>query len=160
MRILVTGGSGFIGTNWVRKRLNEYPDDDILNIDKLTYASNKEDIVSDKYKHLKIDICSDEIVEIINDFNPDAVIHFAAESHVDNSIKNPGEFINTNILGTFNLLKICLSLATDKTDFRFLHVSTDEVYGSLGDEGEFTEETAYDPRSSYLWFPSYDNKLF
>ena len=94
MRILVTGGSGFIGTNWVRKRLNEYPDDDILNIDKLTYASNKEDIVSDKYKHLKIDICSDEIVEIINDFNPDAVIHFAAESHVDNSIKNPGEFIN------------------------------------------------------------------
>ena len=101
MKILVTGGSGFIGKNYILKRLNEYPNDIILNVDKLTYASNEEDIINDRYEHKKIDICSDEIQYIINDFNPDAVVHFAAESHVDNSIENPSEFINTNIVGTF-----------------------------------------------------------
>ena len=149
MRIIVTGGSGFIGKNYILKRLNEYPDDTILNIDKLTYASNEEDIINKNYKHLKMDICSPEINKVISDFNPDYVVHFAAESHVDNSIENPDSFIDTNILGTFNLLKSCQILTGDNKNFRFLHVSTDEVYGSLGDEGEFTEETAYDPRSPY-----------
>ena len=149
MKILVTGGSGFIGKNYILKRLDEYPDDVVLNIDKLTYASNEEDIVNERYKHLQVDICSEVISDIVNDFNPDIVVHFAAESHVDNSIENPDSFINSNILGTFNLLKSCRTLAMKKTDFRFLHVSTDEVYGSLGDDGEFTEETAYDPRSPY-----------
>ena len=149
MRIIVTGGSGFIGKNYIIKRLNEYEDDVILNIDNLTYASNDESIESDRYKHLTVDICSDIMLDIINDFNPDAVIHFAAESHVDNSIENPDNFINTNILGTFNLLVSCRTASEKNPNFRFLHVSTDEVYGSLGETGKFTEETAYDPRSPY-----------
>ena len=85
MKILVTGGSGFIGKNYILKRLDEYPDDVVLNIDKLTYASNEEDIVNERYKHLQVDICSEVISDIVNDFNPDIVVHFAAESHVDNS---------------------------------------------------------------------------
>jgi len=150
MNILVTGGSGFIGTNWIRKRLKEYPEDTICNIDKLTYASNKEDIVNDRYEHKKIDICNEkDLGLIIYTFNPDAIVHFAAESHVDNSIDNPNKFINTNILGTFYLLKRSLEFLKNKPNFRFIHVSTDEVYGSLGKEGRFTEETRYDPRSPY-----------
>ena len=167
MRILVTGGSGFIGTNWIRKRLKEYPDDIITNIDKLTYAANidteyggRRDLLdkeyfkwgedSHRYHHWKWDICDEEkISKIFENWKPDAVVHFAAESHVDNSIENPSEFINTNIVGTFNLLKNARILATENKDFRFLHVSTDEVYGSLGSEGKFTEETPYDPRSPY-----------
>ena len=170
MKILVTGGSGFIGTNWIRKRLKEYPDDIIINIDKLTYASNigseskkyggerdrlDEEYfgwgeISHRYHHFRHDICDeDKISNVINTMEPEAIVHFAAESHVDNSIENPSEFINTNIVGTFNLLKIARTLATENKDFRFLHVSTDEVYGSLGSEGKFTEETPYDPRSPY-----------
>ena len=171
MRILVTGGSGFIGTNWIRKRLKEYPNDTIVNIDKLTYASNlapkakeyggKRDRLDEeyftwynegghRYHHFGYDICDEnKISKVIDTMKPEAIVHFAAESHVDNSIENPSEFINTNIVGTFNLLKIARTLATENKDFRFLHVSTDEVYGSLGSEGKFTEETPYDPRSPY-----------
>ena len=149
MNILVTGGSGFIGTNWIRKRLKEFPGDIILNIDKMTYASNVNDIKNDRYKHKCFDICSKDIPNILLEFNPEGVVHFAAESHVDNSIENPSEFINTNILGTFNLLKSCQNLMDTNPNFRFLHVSTDEVYGSLGKDGEFVEETPYDPRSPY-----------
>ena len=149
MNIIVTGGSGFIGTNWVIKRLEDYPEDRILNLDKLTYAANEVDIQDDRYTHQQVDICSSEIPNIIEKFNPDAVIHFAAESHVDNSIENPSDFINTNIIGTFNLLKSCQFLINTNPLFKFLHVSTDEVYGSLGSEGQFIEETPYDPRSPY-----------
>ena len=171
MMILVTGGSGFIGTNWCRKRLKEYPNDTIVNIDKLTYAANVGPLAeeyggrrdrldeeyfrwdeekSHRYNHFHLDICDDDkLSKMIDTMKPDAVVHFAAESHVDNSIENPNEFINTNIVGTFNLLKSCQILATKNPNFRFLHVSTDEVYGSLGLEGKFTEETPYDPRSPY-----------
>jgi dTDP-glucose 4,6-dehydratase len=150
MKILVTGGSGFIGKNFILKRLNEYNDDIILNIDKLTYASNKEDILDSRYRHEKIDICDEKSISgIIKDFKPNCIVHFAAESHVDNSIENPSEFINTNIVGTFNLLKNSFEYFKSNDQFRFLHVSTDEVYGSLGKEGKFTEDTPYDPRSPY-----------
>ncbi len=169
MQILVTGGSGFIGSNWIRKRFKEYPNDTIVNIDKLTYASNigplsetyggerdllEEEIsMSDRmgrYHHFRHDICDEDgISKIINTMNPDVVVHFAAESHVDNSIENPSEFIDTNIIGTFNLLKLTLPLLKENPNFKFLHISTDEVYGQLGDTGRFTEETSYDPRSPY-----------
>ena len=125
MNILVTGGSGFIGSNWIRKRLKEYPDDIICNIDKLTYAANvdtdfggrrdlfdkeyftwKEDYHPHRYHHWKCDICDeDKISKPFKNWEPDAVVHFAAESHVDNSIDDPSDFVKTNIVGTFNLLK-------------------------------------------------------
>jgi len=170
MMILVTGGSGFIGTNWCRKRLKEYPNDTIVNIDKLTYASNVGSLAkkyggrrdrldeeyfrwedkSHRYNHFNLDICDDDkLSKMIHTMKPDAVVHFAAESHVDNSIENPSEFINTNILGTFNLLRSCLKISEKNPNFRFLHVSTDEVYGQLGKTGKFTEQTPYDPRSPY-----------
>tara|TARA_Y100001970_G_scaffold288280_1_gene415135 strand:- start:54 stop:992 length:939 start_codon:yes stop_codon:yes gene_type:complete len=149
MKILVTGGSGFIGKNYILKRLDEYPDDVILNVDKLTYASNKEDIVDERYEHKKIDICSKRISKVISDFKPDSIVHFAAESHVDNSIDDPSDFIKTNVVGTFNLLKNSLEYYKNNKKFRFLHVSTDEVYGSLGETGKFKETTSYDPKSPY-----------
>ena len=158
MKILVTGGAGFIGSNFVLKQLNETTNQ-ILNIDKLTYAGNPENLLSivgnSRHQFVQGDICDKEFVsKSINDFKPDAVVHFAAESHVDRSIDGPSEFIQTNIVGTSVLLEEALQYyrglsSEGKSGFRFLHVSTDEVYGSLGDSGYFTETTSYDPSSPY-----------
>ena len=157
-RILVTGGAGFIGGNFVRHVL-EKPDTEVLNLDLLTYAGNREtlaDLEDDpRYRFVQGDIADPRLVaQLLEDFQPDVIVNFAAESHVDRSIDGPAAFINTNIVGTFNLLDKALphwqGLSEQKHDnFRFLHVSTDEVYGSLGDEGAFTEETPYAPSSPY-----------
>lgn len=160
LNILVTGGAGFIGSNY----LNYKSKDDnirIINLDKLTYAADLDNIdIYDNcdYTFIKGDICDLNLVErIFEEYNINRVVHFAAESHVDNSIANPGEFIQTNIVGTFNLLQAAFKNWMDtpnifkkgKEDFRFLHVSTDEVYGTLGETGLFTEETPYAPNSPY-----------
>ena len=155
---LVTGGAGFIGGNFVlRQVLNQ--NRRIINLDKLTYAGNLDTLAqlddNDNYSFVQGDIGDNELVaKIIKQHQPDAIVNFAAESHVDRSIDAPDDFITTNILGTFNLLKHSLSyyksLEGDKKDkFRFLHVSTDEVYGSLGETGLFTETTPYSPNSPY-----------
>jgi len=159
MKILVTGGCGFIGSNFVHQQINN-TDNTILNFDKLTYAGNPDNLTSIKqnprYSFVQGDICDTALVsETISQFQPDAIVHFAAESHVDRSIDGPMDFVNTNILGTATLLNATrqyLEVRNQKSEdneFRFLHVSTDEVYGSLGDEGFFTESTAYDPSSPY-----------
>ena len=158
MKILLTGGCGFIGTNLVRQLLAE-SEHEVVNLDKLTYAGNPqslEDVAdSPRYHFVQADIADPQQTrEVINDIAPDAVMHLAAESHVDRSIDGPSDFIQTNVVGTFNLLDCSLQhyseLEGDRRDrFRFLHVSTDEVYGSLGDSGMFTESTAYDPHSPY-----------
>ena len=158
MRILVTGGCGFIGTNLVRHLLSD-TDHDVFNLDKLTYAGNPhslEDVAeSPRYHFVQADIADAKSArEVIGQVDPDAVMHLAAESHVDRSIDGPSEFIQTNVVGTFNLLDSSLAhfqgLDDSRRDrFRFLHVSTDEVYGSLGDTGMFTESTRYDPHSPY-----------
>ena len=147
--ILVTGGCGFIGSNFVRHMLSKYPYS-IINLDKLTYAGNLEnlkDIENDRrYSFVKGDIIDRHLLENIFDTSRiDVVINFAAESHVDRSIMNPDEFIQTNINGTFNLLEI----AKKKSIKRFVQISTDEVYGSLGKEGKFTEYTPISPNSPY-----------
>jgi dTDP-glucose 4,6-dehydratase len=153
--IMITGGAGFIGSHLIRHMLNKYPDYQIINLDKLTYAGNLEnlrDIESNKnYVFIKADINDDNAIqEVFADHNIDGVIHLAAESHVDRSISNPTEFIYTNIVGTINLLNAARHQWKDDMDGKlFYHVSTDEVYGSLGDTGLFTETTAYDPRSPY-----------
>ena len=157
--ILVTGGSGFIGANFVRLVLDSLPDCRIINLDKLTYAGNPAnltDIENDpRYRFIQGDICDRALLEsIFTEEQIDTVVHFAAESHVDRSISGPGEFIQTNIVGTFTLLEAARqawlsSSILDPRTSRFLHVSTDEVYGSLGDTGYFTEQTTYDPRSPY-----------
>jgi dTDP-glucose 4,6-dehydratase len=158
MKILVTGGCGFIGSNLVRYLLTQ-TNHQVVNLDKLTYAGNLhslQDISADpRYCFKKVDICdTGEIRRVFHDHQPDAVMHLAAESHVDRSIDGPGAFIQTNILGTYYLLQNSLEywrgLASEKRDrFRFLHVSTDEVYGSLGSTGAFTETTPYSPHSPY-----------
>ena len=157
-RFLVTGGAGFIGSNFIQLLLQQ-PDVQVLNLDKLTYAGNLDSLqsVADQpgYKFIQADICLAEQVEkIIDEFQPDAIVHFAAESHVDRSIDGPAAFIQTNIIGTFNLLEAARKFwrqlsETAQADFRFLHVSTDEVYGSLGATGLFTEDTPYAPNSTY-----------
>ena len=156
--ILITGGAGFIGSNLIRY-IFEKTDftGRIINLDKLTYAGNPLNIVDIEQKeHGKRyffehgDICDyDNDVRIFKQYDVDAIIHLAAESHVDRSIIGPGEFIRTNINGTFALLEACCSVWKDRKDVRFHHVSTDEVFGSLGAVGYFTETTAYDPRSPY-----------
>ncbi len=166
MKLLITGGAGFIGSHVVRLFVNKYPDYIIINLDKLTYAGNLENLrdVEQKpnYRFIKADITDRaNIFKIFEEEKPDGVIHLAAESHVDRSISNPLEFVTTNVIGTVNLLDaarsiwqpaVRLSLVEAqelKTINCFYHVSTDEVYGTLGDEGKFTEQTSYDPHSPY-----------
>lgn len=154
-KILITGGAGFIGSHVVRWFVNKYPEYQIFNLDKLTYAGNLENIEdienASNYHFLKADICdSNEIQKLFSKHKFDAVIHLAAESHVDRSISDPGAFAMTNILGTLNLLNAAREHWTgDVVGKLFYHISTDEVYGSLGNEGFFLESTPYDPKSPY-----------
>jgi len=157
--VLVTGGCGFIGSNFVRLTLHgKYPVERVINLDKLTYAGNMEslaDVADDpRYRFVKGDICDAALLtDLFAEEGIDAVVHFAAESHVDRSITGPAEFIRTNITGTFTLLEAARQAWADAGgtfgDRRFVHVSTDEVYGSLGETGYFTESTPYSPRSPY-----------
>jgi len=153
--ILVTGGAGFIGSHLVRLLVNKYPKYHIVNMDVLTYAGNLENLkdIEDKenYTFLKCDICDFEVVkEVFKEHQIDGVIHLAAESHVDRSIEDPFSFAQTNVMGTLSLLQSAKAHWDGNfTDKLFYHVSTDEVYGSLGEEGFFTETTKYDPHSPY-----------
>jgi len=154
MKLLVTGGCGFIGSNFLnlafRKNFNS-----ILNIDSLTYAANQKNIDSknkENYQFSNIDITNKDLLEAaINEFKPNVIVHFAAESHVDNSILNPHNFINTNVIGTYNLIEISRQYIKKNVveDFHFIHISTDEVFGDLPDTGYFKENTPYDPSSPY-----------
>jgi len=152
--ILITGGAGFIGSHVVRLFVKKYPHYKIVNLDKLTYAGNLENIKdienAENYQFAKGDITDAQFVNhLFTQHNFEAVVHLAAESHVDRSIENPLEFVTTNIIGTVNLLNAARYFWKDNSKTLFYHVSTDEVYGSLGDTGLFTEETSYDPRSPY-----------
>ncbi|MCX7082334.1 MAG: dTDP-glucose 4,6-dehydratase [Methylococcales bacterium] len=160
--VLVTGCAGFIGSNFVPYFLEEYPETKIINLDLLTYAGNlanlKEVEGADRYTFIEGDICDRVLLEqLFTEHDIRGVIHFAAESHVDNSIKNPGVFVQTNVNGTFTLIDVAYKYWMDKPfvfklgydDCRFHHISTDEVYGTLGETGLFTEETPYAPNSPY-----------
>ena len=158
MRVFVTGGAGFIGSALVRHLIANSPHE-VLNLDKLTYAGILEslDEVADhpRYRFVRGDICDRVLVRrLLGEFQPDVIAHLAAESHVDRSIDGPADFIETNIVGTFSMLEQALDYwrgieAKRQKAFRFHHISTDEVFGSLGPDGHFTEETPYDPRSPY-----------
>jgi len=153
--ILITGGAGFIGSHVIRLFVKKYPEYKIVNLDKLTYAGNLENLTEienrPNYEFVKGDIVDGDFIQkLFANYNFDGVIHLAAESHVDRSISNPMEFILTNIVGTVNLLNAAKSIWNGNfKDKMFYHISTDEVYGSLGQEGIFTENTAYDPHSPY-----------
>ena len=152
--ILITGGAGFIGSHVVRLFVTKYPEYKIVNLDKLTYAGNLTNLkdIENKpnYEFVKGDIVDDDfILKLFEEKQFDGVIHLAAESHVDRSISNPTEFVYTNVIGTVNLLNAARHIWKSAEDKRFFHISTDEVYGSLGEEGMFTEETRYDPHSPY-----------
>ncbi len=155
MNVLITGGAGFIGSHVVRQFVKNYPHYHIFNLDKLTYAGNLENLKdvdqSKNYTFIKGDICDEKLVnEIFSLHKISGVVHLAAESHVDRSIANPIEFVRTNVIGTVTLLNAAKSYwQTNNIKGRFYHVSTDEVYGSLGETGLFTEETRYDPHSPY-----------
>ena len=175
---LITGGCGFIGSNFIHFLFENKIADKIINLDKMTYAANKKNLafIEDyhKYFFIKGDICDQKTVRrILEKFNPDVIVHFAAESHVDRSIDGPVEFIQTNVVGTLNLLNESSQWLKNMSEgfkkvFRFIHVSTDEVYGSLGKSGKFSESTPYDPSSPYsaskagsdhlsrAWFRTYD----
>ena len=155
-KILVTGGAGFIGSHVIRHLINSYPSLEVVNIDALTYAGNLDNLsdvsTSNNYTFVKGNICDKDLVnQLFTEHNFDAVIHLAAESHVDRSIENPMSFLETNFMGTAILLNAALDTWKDNgmEGKLFYQVSTDEVYGSLGEEGLFTESTAYDPRSPY-----------
>ncbi len=148
--ILVTGGAGFIGSNFIQYMLAAHPDYTIVNFDKLTYAGNLENLQAVEhhpgYHFVKGDICSREEVErVFDEYAIDTVVHLAAESHVDRSIMGPMQFVQTNVIGTNIVLEVARARGCEK----FIHVSTDEVYGSLGSAGKFTEETPYHPNSPY-----------
>ena len=160
--ILVTGGAGFIGSNFIPYMVAKYPEYEIINLDKLTYAGNLDNLKecenAENYAFVKGDICNRALVEkLFKDYDIRGVVHFAAESHVDNSITGPQAFIETNVLGTFTLLDVARNywmtapyqFRAGYEDCRFHHISTDEVYGALGDTGYFTEKTPYDPSSPY-----------
>lgn len=162
MNVLITGGAGFIGSNFIPFFLEKHPSHSIINLDKLTYAGKLENLKEiekeDRYHFIKGDICNTTLVQgIFEEYEIGAVIHFAAESHVDNSIEDPNNFIKTNIEGTFVLLEAAKDYWMDAPNLpkkgfenaRFHHISTDEVYGSLGNEGFFTETTPYAPNSPY-----------
>ncbi|MDJ0765743.1 MAG: dTDP-glucose 4,6-dehydratase [Myxococcota bacterium] len=153
-RILVTGGSGFIGSNFLNLAVGRFPKWTFINVDKLTYAGNPLSTQSlnaaTNYSFERVDICDETAVrEVFLKFDPHWVIHFAAESHVDRSIFGPRDFLETNVMGTLTLLEACRGQWSSFDDRLFYHVSTDEVYGSLGAEGLFHETTAYDPSSPY-----------
>ncbi len=152
--ILITGGCGFIGSNFVKNLLGNDGDYFPIILDSLTYAGNKKNLDSlenDNYEFVEGNICDDSLVnDLFKKYNFEGVFHFAAESHVDRSIDGPKEFINTNIIGTYNLLEISRrNYNKQSPNFRFIHISTDEVYGDLDDKGFFTENTPYDPSSPY-----------
>ena len=155
MNILITGGAGFIGSHVVRLFVNKYPQHTIINLDKLTYAGNLRNLSdiehAPNYRFVKADITDAAALDqVFSEYQPDSVIHLAAESHVDRSISNPLEFVLTNVVGTVNLLNVAKAHWKENlAAHRFYHVSTDEVYGSLGDTGLFTETTPYDPHSPY-----------
>lgn len=157
-KIAVTGGAGFIGSNFIHFMLNQYSDIQIYNIDKLTYAGSLQNVASisrdKRYVFFQIDICSQtEIETILRNNKIDTIVHFAAESHVDRSIANPGEFIQTNVVGTYSLLQAARKVWLEEknvAEYRFHHISTDEVYGSLEKaDPAFTEQTPYAPKSPY-----------
>ncbi|GGF80528.1 dTDP-glucose 4,6-dehydratase [Wenyingzhuangia marina] len=160
--ILVTGTAGFIGSNFIYHFIENHPDYHLISLDKLTYAGSLENLKDvenhERHTFIKGDICDRKLIEnIFSEYNIEGVLHFAAESHVDNSISNPGVFIETNVNGTFTLLDVAYKYWMEKPftykkgfeNCRFLHVSTDEVYGTLGETGLFTETTPYAPNSPY-----------